>query len=129
MLDICQYQRFQLLQGSHAYHHTRQQAGVEKASWYTLVINRTYHEMAEHYGTVIIPARVCRPKDKPNVEGSINSVSTWILAALRNETFSTLNELNNAIRGKIKALNSKPFQKKTGSKLSVLKRSPSKKYL
>ena len=37
--------------------------GVEKPSWYTPVINRTYHEMAEHYGTAVIPARVRKPKD------------------------------------------------------------------
>jgi transposase len=37
--------------------------GVQKASWYTPVINRTYQEMAEHYGIAIMPARVKRPKD------------------------------------------------------------------
>ena len=29
-------------------------------------INQTYQELAEHYGTAIIPARVRSPKDKPN---------------------------------------------------------------
>ncbi|MGE5630499.1 MAG: hypothetical protein ACM3TR_05295 [Caulobacteraceae bacterium] len=43
--------------------------------------------MAEHYGTAIIPARVRKPKDKPNAEGSVGSISTWITAALRNEQF------------------------------------------
>ena len=42
--------------------------GVEKVSWYTPVINKTYHEMAEHYDTAVIPARVRKPKDKPNAE-------------------------------------------------------------
>ena len=37
--------------------------GVEKVSWYTPTINKTYHEMAEHYGTAVIPARVRTPKD------------------------------------------------------------------
>jgi len=37
--------------------------GVEKADWYSPVVNRTYHEMAEHYGTAIVPARVRHPKD------------------------------------------------------------------
>lgn len=39
--------------------------GVEKASWYSPVINKTYHEMAEHYSTAVIPARVRKPKDYP----------------------------------------------------------------
>ena len=37
--------------------------GVERPSWYTPVINKSYHEMAEYYGTAVIPARVRKPKD------------------------------------------------------------------
>ena len=60
-----------------------------------------YQEMAEHYGTAIIPARVRAPKDKPNAEGSVGNISTWITAALRNEQFFSLSELNRAIRQKL----------------------------
>ena len=62
----------------------------EKSDWYTTSLNTTYHEIAEHYNLAIIPARVRKPKDKPNVEGSIGKISTWITAALRNEQFSRL---------------------------------------
>lgn len=93
--------------------------GVEKASWYNPVINKTYHEMAEHYSTAVIPARVRKPRDKPNAEGSVNVVSTWILAALRNQQFFSRAELNQEIQVKLKALNTKPFQKKEGSRHSV----------
>ena len=93
--------------------------GVDKSSWYDPVINRVYHEMAEHYGTVIIPARVRKPKDKPNAEGTVGIVSTWILAALRNQQFLSLPELNGAILEKLDEFNRKPFQKKPGSRLSV----------
>jgi hypothetical protein len=75
--------------------------------------------MAEHYNTAVIPARVRRPKDKPNAEGSVNVVSTWILAALRNQQFFSRPELNQAIHKKLKDLNTKPFQKKEGSRQSV----------
>ena len=51
------------------------------------LINAVYQEMAEHYGTAIIPARVRSPKDKPNAEGSVGNISTWITASLRNEQF------------------------------------------
>ncbi|MHC1759188.1 MAG: IS21 family transposase [Negativicutes bacterium] len=93
--------------------------GVEKTSWFSPLINKVYHEMAEHYDTAVIPARVRRPKDKPNAEGSVKNVSTWILAALRNQKFFSLTELNASIRDKLLALNSRPFQKKEGSRLSV----------
>ncbi|SFU69850.1 Integrase core domain-containing protein, partial [Eubacterium pyruvativorans] len=72
-----------------------------KSDWYTPVLNTTYHEMAEHYNIAILPARVRRPKDKPNVEGSVGKISTWITAAFRNEQFFSLAELNSAIRKKL----------------------------
>ncbi|GAJ01492.1 unnamed protein product, partial [marine sediment metagenome] len=62
--------------------------------WYTPVINKTYHELAEHYGTAIIPARIRRPKDKANVEGTVGVITTWIIASLRNQKFFTLYDLN-----------------------------------
>jgi hypothetical protein len=93
--------------------------GVEKVSWYSPEINKVYHEMAEHYDTAVIPARVRKPKDKPNAEGTVGIISTWIIAALRNQKFFTFQELNKEIRVKLDAFNSKPFQKKEGSRLSV----------
>jgi transposase len=93
--------------------------GVEKSSWYNPTINKTYHEMAEHYSTAVIPARIRKPKDKPNAEGTVGIVSTWIIAALRNQKFFSLAELNKAIWEKLQVFNSKPFQKKEGSRLSV----------
>ena len=81
-------------------------------------LNKAYQEMAEHYGTAIIPTRPRTPKDKAFVEGSIGVVSTWILAALRNRQFLSLDELNRAIWEKLADFNHKPFQKKDGSRAS-----------
>lgn len=93
--------------------------GVEKTSWYTPTINKTYHEMAEHYGTAVMPARVRKPKDKPSVEGAVGIISTWIIAALRHQKYFTLQELNEAIHQKLAEFNNKPFQKKPGCRMSV----------
>ena len=93
--------------------------GVIRTEGYIPVLNESYREMAEHYGTAILPARIKKPKDKPSVEGAVGFISTWIIAALRNWKFFALDELNNAIRDKLSELNSKPFQKKPGSRLSV----------
>lgn len=59
--------------------------GVDRVSWYTPIINKTYHEMSEHYGTAVIPTRVRKPKDKASVEGTVGVISTWIIAALRHQ--------------------------------------------
>ena len=94
-------------------------AVVHNGGWKDQQINETYQEMAEHYGTAIIPARVRTPKDKPNAEGTVGNISTWITAALRNEQFFSLVELNRVIREKLEQFNRKLFQKKEGSRLDL----------
>ena len=79
-------------------------------------LNSSYQELAEHYCTAIIPARVRAPKDKASAEGTVGNVSTWIIAALRNEEFFSIGELNRAIRRKLEEYNERPFQKKEGSR-------------
>lgn len=90
--------------------------GVIKNTKDETVLNRSYREMAEHYGTAVIPARPRTPKDKAFVEGSVGVVSTWIIAALRNRQFFSLAELNAAVLEKLYEFNHKPFQKKEGSR-------------
>lgn len=90
--------------------------GVDKATRPDPKINKTYYEMAEHYGTAVIPARVEKPRDKANAEGTVGVISTWIIASLRNQQFFSLRELNLAIREKLLEFNEKPFQKKPGSR-------------
>ena len=90
-----------------------------KSTWYTPALNTIYHEMAEHYNVAILPARVRKPKDKPVVEGSVGKISTWITAALRNEQFFSLTELNAAIRERLTAYNSRKFEKKECSRLGL----------
>ena len=74
-------------------------------------MNRTYEDMATHYGAVVIPARVRRPKDKSKVELSVLLAQRWILAVLRNRIFFSIEELNAAIRAELDRLNDRPLQK------------------
>ena len=96
-------------------------AVIYNNDWYNQELNTIYHEMAEHYNTAIIPARVRAPKDKPNAEGSVGVISTWITAALRNEQFFSLAELNQAIRRKLKEFVNRPFQKKEGTRYEIFR--------
>ena len=93
--------------------------GVTKHTKSEIVLNRTYQEMAEHYGTAIIPARVRMPKDKATVEGAVGIISTFILAAIRNDKFFSLSELNEVIKKRLHDYNHKPFQRKDGSRASM----------
>ena len=93
--------------------------GVEKPSRYDAAINKVYSEMAEHYGTAVMPARVRKPQDKPVVESSVGIASTWIIAAIRNQKYFSLSDLNRAIAEKLEVFNHRPFQKKPGSRWST----------
>jgi hypothetical protein len=93
--------------------------GVTKASGTDLIINCTYHEMAEQYQTVIMPDRIQHPKNKSTVEVTVGVISTWIIASLRNQQFFSIAELNKAIKEKLAEFNEEPFQKKRGSRISA----------
>ena len=93
--------------------------GITKHTRQETVVNKTYQQLAEHYRAAVLPARVRSPKDKATVEGNVGAISTWITAALRNQQFLSLWELNEAVRCKLTEFNSKPFQKKDGSRESV----------
>ncbi|ADC48802.1 MULTISPECIES: IS21 family transposase [Alkalihalophilus] len=92
---------------------------VTKHTSRELVLNPTYREMADHYSTVVMPARVRSPKDKASVEGSVNAISTWIIAALRNTQCFSIDELNEEVWKKLKEFNERPFTRKKGCRLSA----------
>ena len=94
-------------------------SGVTTASRYEPEINRTYADLARHYGAVVIPARVATPTDKPKVEVSVQIAQRWVLAALRHRTFFTLADLNAAIGERVDAINERPM-KITGVSRRVL---------
>lgn len=87
-------------------------AGVTKNTRFETVIPRAYKEMAQHYDTAIVPARVKTPDDKPNAEGSVKYATTWILTALRNEHFFSFEEARASVAKKLEELNNRPFQKR-----------------
>ena len=85
-------------------------SGVTTASRYEPEVNRTYADLARHYGAVVIPARVATPTDKPKVEVSVQIAQRWILAVLRHRTFFTLADLNAAIGERVDAINERPMK-------------------
>jgi len=94
-------------------------AGVIKPDFYEPDLNPTYREMAAHYGTTIIPARVRRPRDKAKVENAVQQVERWVLAPLREQKFFSHTEANRAIRERLGWLNNRPFTKLPGSRRSL----------
>ncbi len=94
-------------------------SGVSKTCRYEPDINPTYNDLARHYQTVIIPARVRKPRDKAKAEAGVLLVERWILARLRKHTFFSLADLNQEIGKLLQLLNSRPFKKLTGSRQNL----------
>jgi len=93
-------------------------SGVTKSCRYEPDLNPTYHDLACHYQTVVLPARVRKPRDKAKAEAGVLLVERWILARLRKHTFFSLTDLNNEIQRLLIELNNKPFKKLPGSRKS-----------
>jgi transposase len=85
-------------------------AGVKSPHRYEPDLNPTYQEFARHYGLAVIPTRVGKPKDKAKVEVGVQVVERWVLARLRDRTFFSLAELNQAIGQLLTELNQRPMK-------------------
>lgn len=92
--------------------------GISHAHRYEPDVNPTYYDLANYYGFAIMPARVRTPRDKSKVEESVQHVERQILARLRNQTFFSLEELNESIALWLEKINSRPFQKLLGSRIT-----------
>jgi transposase len=84
---------------------------VIKPSRYEPGINRTYQDLADHYGFVVLPARVRRPRDKAKVENAVGIVSRYLRGKLRNRRFFSLEELNGAIRECVTIINARVMKR------------------
>ena len=90
--------------------------GVTANTRYETQLNENYRELVEYYGTAIVPARVRKPQDKGLVERSVGFSTTWITAALREQKFFSFAEVKDAVSERLVIINTKPFQKRPGSR-------------
>lgn len=91
-------------------------SAVDCADRYEAEINRTYAEFARYYGTVVMPARPYKPKDKASAECGVLIVQRWVLMRLRNMTFTGLEQLNTELRRLMKFVNNRRFKKMPGTR-------------
>ncbi len=85
-------------------------SGVTKPDRYEAVVNRSYEELCDYYGSCVIPSRVGRPRDKAKVESGVLLASRWILASLRDRRFFSLYEANEAIRVCLERINNRKMR-------------------
>lgn len=94
-------------------------SGVTRSCRYEPEIQRSYQNMAEHYGTAILPTRARKPRDKAKVEVGVQVVQRWVLARLRNRVFHSLAALNEAIRECVDDLNRRRMRDYGKSRLEM----------
>ena len=94
-------------------------SAVSKACRYDPDATGAYQQWAAHYGVAVMPARPRWPKDKAVAENAVQQVQRWVLAPLRNHRFERLSPLNQAIRGLLEELNSRPFSDRPGSRREI----------
>ena len=97
-------------------------SAVTGPSSYEPAIQRSYQDMAEHYGTSVVPARPAHPRDKAKVENAVLQVERWVLARLRNQVFFSLDELNVRIRELVVELNARTMKTYGASRRELFER-------
>lgn len=97
-------------------------SGVTRSCRYEPGLQRTYAELAEHHGAVIIPARPVKPRDKAKVEAGVLVAQRWILARLRHQTFFSLDALNERIGELLDDLNGRTMKAYKASRRDLFER-------
>ena len=87
-------------------------SAIVRASRYEPDVNRALEDLANHYGTTVVPARAGKPKDKALVENQVKLIYNRVYAKLRNQVFFDLDSLNKAIAEKVAEHNQTRMQQK-----------------
>jgi len=80
-------------------------SAVTKGSKYEPTLNKTFKDLALHYGCAINPTRTYSPKDKALVEGAVKLVYQRIFYPLDKMTFFSLADLNKEIARLLESYN------------------------
>lgn len=80
-------------------------SGVHRAHLYDPDVNPTYCDFANHMGFAVLPARPYKPRDKGAGETAIGVIQRSFFQEVRNRTFYSLHELNQAFRQYLDRLN------------------------
>ena len=91
-------------------------SAVTKASTYEPQLNEAFEDFADHYDTVVFPARIRKPRDKSLVEGVIRILYQRVYVPVQKQAFHTLEDLNLAILHELDKHNKTPLTNKKFSR-------------
>ena len=96
-------------------------SAVSKSNRYEPKLNPDFADFADHYETAVIPTRAYKPKDKALVEGAVKIVYHQVHARLRNDTFHSLEQLNNTVWKHLEIINNKQLSGRPYSRWDLFK--------
>jgi len=102
-------------------------SAVTKSNRYEPILNETFLDFAEHYGTTVLPARAYKPRDKSLAEGAVKILYQRIYPALRKNIFHSLKELNEAIWRELAAHNNRKLTGRPISRIQLFEETESGK--
>jgi transposase len=85
-------------------------AGVIKADRYEPGFNKLLSLFCEHYGLIPDATRARKPRDKAQVESHVRIVYERIFAPLRNQSFTSIDQINEAIIPLLEEHNKRPYR-------------------
>ena len=88
------------------------QAVIVNQDWIEPELNKDYADWADHYGTVILPAKVRKPKFKSSVENAVGILEKGFFHKLEERQYFSLEQFNQDLWKELEALNKEPFKKK-----------------
>ena len=88
------------------------QAVIANQDWIQPELNQDYAEWAEYNHTVILPAKVRKPKYKSSVENAVGILEKGIFQDLEDQRYFSLEQFNEDLWEKVAELNEAPFKKK-----------------
>jgi transposase len=83
---------------------------VIRPSRYEPVFTDICYQLSEHYATTFSATRPYSPRDKAMVERAVSIVYTNVYAPLRQQDFTSLQNLNDAMNQQLYLLNNKPYK-------------------
>lgn len=92
------------------------QAVIVNDDWIQPALNKDYAEWAEHNHTVIIPAKVRKPKYKSSVENSVGILEKGFFHDLADRQYFSLEQFNADLWENLGKLNHENFKKKEHSR-------------
>ena len=88
------------------------QAVIVNQDWIEPELNKDYADWADHYGTVILPAKVRKPKFKSSVENAVGILEKGLFHKFEERQYFSLEQFNQDLWKELETLNKEPFKKK-----------------